>query len=193
MEDYNDHYATVCQSLENELISYAARCELSGLLASEKLKVYNLITEKSMLEKRLSRCIEDHLTLEKVYDLRNRQFKDEIVNAKNEILLLRLDLGKNSQIKKENEILKLENSRIGNSLEKYKVIAHNQLKEMKEIKNQLKEMKEIKNELYEKEERISILMAKNMRLVSVMKETEGKLFKVYDELKQNLLQLELNQ
>jgi hypothetical protein len=155
-------------------------------------RVCNLTTEKSILEKRLSRCIEDYSTLEKVCDLRIRQFKDEIVNAKNEILLLRLDLGENSQIKKENEILKLENSRINNSSEKYKVIAHNQLKEMKEIKNQLKEMKEIKNELHEKEETISILMAENMRLVSVMKETEGKLFKVYDELKQNLLQLELN-
>jgi hypothetical protein len=44
-----------------------------------------------------------------------------------------------SQIKKENEILKVEILRINDSLEKYKHITGNQLKEMKEIKNKLKE------------------------------------------------------
>jgi hypothetical protein len=85
-----------------------------------------------------------------------------------------LDLDDNSQSKKENEILKIEVSRINDSLEKYKHIAENQLKEMKEIKNKLKE----------KDEKISILMDENKKITSFMKETEGKLLKAYEDLKQ---------
>ncbi|POG75804.1 hypothetical protein GLOIN_2v1838532 [Rhizophagus irregularis DAOM 181602=DAOM 197198] len=50
-----------------------------------------------------------------------------------------LNLDDNSQIKKENEILKVEVSRINDSLEKYKLIADNQLKD---FKNKLKEKDE---------------------------------------------------
>ncbi|GET56063.1 hypothetical protein GLOIN_2v1838532 [Rhizophagus irregularis DAOM 181602=DAOM 197198] len=59
--------------------------------------------------------------------------------AKSEKSSLNLNLDDNSQIKKENEILKVEVSRINDSLEKYKLIADNQLKD---FKNKLKEKDE---------------------------------------------------
>ncbi|GBB86086.1 hypothetical protein RclHR1_12540002 [Rhizophagus clarus] len=150
---------------------------MSRLLANEELKVCNLTKEKSILEKKLSLCIENYSTLEKTYNLRTYQFKvaSKInLELKNENLQFRLDLDDNSQSKKKNEILKIEVSRINDNLEKYKHIAENQLKEMKEIKNKLKE----------KDEKISILMDENKKITSFMKETEGKLLKAYEDLKQ---------
>ncbi|GBC51524.1 uncharacterized protein OCT59_019516 [Rhizophagus irregularis] len=152
-------------------------CEMSRLLANEELKVNNLTKEKSILEKNLSRCFENYSTLKKTYDLRTYQFKEASernLALKNENLQFRLNLDDNSQIKKENEILKDEISRINDSLEKYKHIADNQLKEMKDFKNKLKE----------KEEKISILINENKKITSFVKETESNLLRAYEDLKQ---------